>query len=348
MRNYGYLILNSARFRPVMYFVPSITLKGLDSLIEHHGAKPNELMLEAGFLPELLQRPDNLIEGQQFSDLIEYCARALNQRFFGLQLAKIQGSTILGPLWFLLRNSATLGEGIHNLIANYPSHTEASYFTTQETPQGTILSYDVNPHLTGNFTQVIELGLGISCLHYQQYIGADWRPKAVYLRTHEPYEKRPMTEVFGNNILFNQDFNGILFTPEELELHHKSASRLQQHYYQHEVNRHQDFNPQSAVIQTENIINGALTRFSCSLDFVASCLHQKPRTLQHYLKQQGTSYQEIYQRVRLRQALRYLSQSSLSVTEISERLQFAETAVFTRFVKKHTGKTPRQYREIQT
>lgn len=331
-----------------MNFVPAIALKGIDSLIESLGEDPNKLMLEIDFMPELLERPDNLIEGQQFNDLIEHSARQLNQRFFGLQLAAIQGGSILGSLWFLLRNSSTIEEAIQALLENYAHHTEITYFRAEKNPMGTLLTYDIDPSIQGESTQTIELGLAIVCLDLRRYLGNSWRPKALYLKCIEPYEKRPLIEVFGENIFFNQEVNGILATKEELKLPLNNSSQLKQKHYKQEVNKKKDFSPQSAVVQTENIINASLTRHRCSLDFVAKCLGRSPRTLRHQLQLQGTCYKDILLKAKLNASLRYLTQSNLTISEIAERLHFSETSVFSRFIKKHTGLSPRQYKSSGT
>jgi len=330
--------------REIMNFVPSIALKGIDSLIESFDEDPERLMLEVGFLPELLERPDSLVEGQQFNDLIEHSAHQLGQRFFGLQLAAIQGASILGPLLFLLQNSATVEEGIQTLLDNYASHTEITYFERDVNPNGSILTYRVSHTIKGECTQIIELGLAILCLNLRRYLGSEWRAKAVYFEHAKPYETGLLVEMFGDNIFFNQDVSGILLTDDEMSRPIRDASRLSQRHYEQEITKRMEFSPRSAVVQTVNIINASLTRHPCSLDFVAKSLGKSPRTLRHYLQQQGTCFNELLREARLNLALRYLSHSGLSITEISARLQFSETSVFSRFVKKNTGLTPRQHR----
>lgn len=328
-----------------MNFVPSIALKGIDSLIESFDEDPNKLMREVGFLPELLERPDSLVEGQQFNDLIEHSAHQLEQRFFGLQLAAIQGASILGPLLFLLQSSATVDEGIQTLLDNYASHTEITYFERATNPNGSIISYHVSQTIKGEHIQIVELGLAILCLNLRRYLGSDWRAKAVYLECAKPYEMRPLIDTFGENLFFGQETSGILLTDEELSRPMRDASRVSQRHYEQEIIKRMEFSPRSAVVQTTNIINASLTKHPCSLDFVASTLGKSPRTLRHYLQQQGTSFNELLREAKLGLALRYLTHSNLSITEISERLHFSETAVFSRFIKKNTALTPRQHRQ---
>jgi len=321
--------------------IATITLKGIDTLIESHGESPEALIVEAGLDPKLLERPDTLIDGQVFCDLIELSARRLNQRFFGLQLARIQGASILGPLWFYLRNSATLREAITKLQENFLAHTEVTYWREHHTKKGIIVAYDINPKIKGNTDQVIELGLCILVDSLRISLGPSWQPSSVYLKCSNPYASQPLTNVFGHNIYFGQEINGILLTQEELESRVTGSSFLGHQHYQSVLQRKSDFNAHSVVTQAENIIHTSITRHICSQSFVAKSLGISTRSLRHYLKVGGTNYQEIVTSAKLKLAIDYLTLSQLKISEIAERLQFSETSVFSRFVKKHTGKTPR-------
>ncbi len=327
-----------------LHFVPSIAMTGLDFLIEKYGSNSDVFLSDAGIDPISLTRPDLPVDGQKLIDAIELLARQSKQRYLGLQLAEIQGETVIGPLWFLLRNSATIKEFIDNILINYPAHTDVSFFSTESNRDGTILSYDINPDITGNHTQIIDLGLGILSLSFRRYIDESWKPKSVYLKVSEPYELEPYIKVFGKNIQFNQEMNGILITKEELKLPLRTASRLRQNFFEHERLIHDDFNPRSTLVQVEHIIHSSLTRHHCSLEFTAKCLNMKPRTLQYHLRHQNTTFIALLNKAKLNLALRYLQHSEISITEISQRLHFSDSAVFTRFITRHTGKSPKRHR----
>jgi AraC family transcriptional activator of pobA len=80
--------------------------------------------------------------------------------------------------------------------------------------------------------------------------------------------------------------------------------------------------------------------------FYAKLLHVTPNYLNIvYKKEAGSSAgQYIRQRVLL-EAKRLLAMSQKDVKEISFDLGFEDAAYFSRFFKKHTGSTPRDFRE---
>lgn len=324
--------------------LPHSLLSGIEALLRFYNVDPQKLVNDIGISTELFTNPEYLIKGQEYNDLLEYSARYLNKRFLGIELAKIQGSTVLGNLRFLVKNSATIGESINNLILNYPAFTSTSTFNTETYKLGTILTHEIHPDITGSHKQAIEMGLTAACIEFRGYIGKNWRPSAAYFKAEEPYDKKPLLEVFGENLNFNQEFNGILITSDEMAMPILESRVLHLKHYEHEQALQNDFHIISYAVQTENIINASITKHNCTLAFVSRCLGVKPRTLQHQLNKSGTSFQAILQKLRLKLALKYLQHSNLSITEISLRLQFAETSVFTRFIKSHTGKSPKQHR----
>ena len=328
-----------------MYYVPGSALKGFEQLVEKYLHDPKQLMLNAGVDPESLKLPNAKVPGQNAFDLMESAATQLDERHFGIQLAQIQDASILGTLWFLIKNAQTIGSAVKIFVDNYAIHASANFYSLQPSERGVYLVFNVNPSIQGEYTQVIEHALTQCCLTVRRYVSPDWNPEVVCFREKKPKDTRLMASIFGDNILFKQEFDGLLLTLDELNLPIKEASEIQRIHFENDLSLEQDLEPLSNIVRVESIINANLTKHNCTLKYVAYCMNMKPRTLQHLLKQNGTSFSAIVQKTKLNLACRYLQDSSLSITEISERLFFSDISLFTRFIKKHTGQTPTQIRK---
>ena len=81
------------------------------------------------------------------------------------------------------------------------------------------------------------------------------------------------------------------------------------------------------------------------LEQVAEQLNIRPRQLQRHLQQQGTTFSERLQEVRLLVAVQYLRDPHLSLNEISLLLGFSEQSAFQRAFRKWTLMTPKQWRK---
>jgi len=93
-----------------------------------------------------------------------------------------------------------------------------------------------------------------------------------------------------------------------------------------------------------NNIRRGLGTNTVTLEHIASELGIEPRTLQRRLVRSGTSFQKIFDKIRLDLAHYYLERTSLDVTFIAFELGYSESSVFSRAFKRWTGLAPDLYR----
>jgi AraC-like DNA-binding protein len=70
-----------------------------------------------------------------------------------------------------------------------------------------------------------------------------------------------------------------------------------------------------------------------------------PRTLQRRLAAEGVSYQELREDVRKEAAGRYISESTLAISEVAYLIGYSEPAPFYRAFKRWYGMTPEVFRQ---
>jgi len=81
------------------------------------------------------------------------------------------------------------------------------------------------------------------------------------------------------------------------------------------------------------------------IDTVARCLATTPRTLQRRLARTGTSFEALCDDARRQAAEAYLSDTTLSISEVAYLLGYSEPAAFHRaFRRWHVGTTPLTFR----
>lgn len=82
-----------------------------------------------------------------------------------------------------------------------------------------------------------------------------------------------------------------------------------------------------------------------AITHVAGRLHTSPRALQRHLKSQGTTFNELLQRLRLDLANFHLADAGMSFGEVARRLGYAEQSSFSHAYRQWTGTTPQAARE---
>lgn len=107
---------------------------------------------------------------------------------------------------------------------------------------------------------------------------------------------------------------------------------------------------------TDSTVQGMANRFSilvhkhykenCNVKFYADKLHITPRKLTNLCTEvwNKTAKNAIIDIV-LKEALRYIEHTDLSISQISYEMGFSEESNFRHFIKKHSGSNPLQYRE---
>ena len=100
----------------------------------------------------------------------------------------------------------------------------------------------------------------------------------------------------------------------------------------------------SIIDRVKSEILNQLPNGNISETSVASSIHKSSRTIQRLLNDQGTSFSKLVNETRMELALKYLKDSSLSLTEIAFMLGFSESSAFSRAFKRWTGIAPSAYK----
>lgn len=83
----------------------------------------------------------------------------------------------------------------------------------------------------------------------------------------------------------------------------------------------------------------------CSIENIALCMGMHPKKLQRALKMQGTTYRDILENVRKKEALRMLDAGNVNLTDIALQLGYAELSIFSRNFKSWFGVPPTELRD---
>ena len=98
--------------------------------------------------------------------------------------------------------------------------------------------------------------------------------------------------------------------------------------------------------QVVDALNKRIGHSSLSMNHIAQDLHMSKRTLQRRLKEQGTSFMELRDKVRKHYAVDYLLVQKKGVDYIYTSLDFSDRASLTNAFKRWTGYCPRTFRRL--
>jgi len=330
------------------------SLVGVVDLIgRYDGVSAQAIAVSVGIDPEALYNQDLNIASVKVNDFFEEAAKACEDRFFGLKLAEYQSFDVLeGDLSALIQHAPTIREVLSIFVDSLSQHSETLSVCLLPDSGGIFTCYEAKGVLSDvqglhdRRVQAIEIGLAIACRETRTVLGKSWRPSRVQFRHSAPQDLSPLKKVFGDNLFFNQDVNAFYLTTEEcdrrwaIDTQDKVLSKKTDDGEQQEKGDDTPF-----ILAVNQAVIKLLNGDGCSVQKVADELGIKLRTFQYRLSQSNHSYQGIYDGIRLDLAKEYLCGSGLSVTDISERLNFTDPTTFSRFFKRRAGVSPVAFRK---
>ena len=171
--------------------------------------------------------------------------------------------------------------------------------------------------------------------------------KVRHLRADPPAE---FTTFFGVDVEFGADTDEIAFSASAASLpivgQDAYLNNLLRRYAE-EALAHRPRQPESIRSEVEQIIPQLLPHGRATAPEVARRLGTSSRTLSRKLRDEGVTFAEILNELRLALAKRYLNDRELPVSEIAWLLGYREVSSLTHAFRRWTGVTPREFRSSE-
>ncbi len=324
-------------------WVRSGVMEGATELVAELGGDFRALARAAGVPLAPMANPDLPMRVDRFVAFMELAAAKLATPSFGLQLGPRQSLSLFGPMAPLLSSAPTVRDMILDLVDFFPVHTQGTIVGLDPTDEGLLLTYELTTEIGSQQRQVIELGFSVIAREMRRH-DPRWKPDMVSVRHAAPAELSWHHRLLGEHILFNADRNAMLLDANLLALPVIGADPAVHDELAVLYGSATKSLAGVEMLQTEALIRAMLPFAPIDVGIAARLQRTSRRTLQRRLATSGSSFDDLRTKVRASLATLYLRDSSLSVSEIAEILQFSETSALSRFMKRITGQSPRQIR----
>lgn len=326
------------------YFLPSFTLKRAAELMLELGGDPAALARSLSIPAEALRQRDIPIHARAVGGFYERAAEVSHCRSFGLRLSAHSSMEILGALWVLMRNAATVRQMLGDFAANYGIFTSAATVTLRPSGTGLFIGWEPLIAPAGTGVQAVEFVLAVICKELRSYCPPGWQPAAVLFRHAAPTHPEEHRRVFGPQLQFNQDCNALYLDRATLELPVNIRGAGARTLMTQWLRLDGELPDEGATARVEGIVRALLPFAPCTLEDVSRILGMAPRTLQEHLAARGSSFKQIKDAVRADLALNYVRQSALSLSAIAEILGYAELSTFSRSFRRWHGRPATAFR----
>jgi len=328
-----------------MLLVRSGALDGYAAMTRAAGGNPVTLIDAVGLDESQFRDPNAYISYRKMALLLELTARACRLPLFGLQLASMQGTSVLGDLLLVLAQPRTVGEALERINQHLYLHANGVRVERHEQGQHVQLELVFEFTTELGIGQLIQLSLGHLANFCAQLIGVRRTDIPLHLREDPSDQQVGSGRATGyGRVRFGAagDFVRLPASWVRRETR-RDDEAMHRHLHDH-LRSLQARYPDSLPNQVRDVIGRLLPSGECRIELAAATLDLSPRVLQKRLKALGTGFGQLLREVRQGIAEQHLGQGSLSVTDLALHLGYADVAVFSRQFKAWTGRSPRAWR----
>ncbi len=291
-----------------------------------------------------LTKPDKSLSHEIYCELLEAAAIATNSDHFGLLLGQRNDISMLGNLGQLALNCSTLGEAAETFIRYFNMVSQGEFFRIESGPVNTFLIRDVflpEPYFS---VQAQDISLFETVNITRSVFAESWHPSGVYF-THSPKDPQFYHNAFNCPLFFDQEFQGIGIATQDLNMPLVSADEDSRKALEQQVAQVYKQNKKSLIEQTQQAITLGMITGDCSIQSVTRGLSLHSRTLHRKLESQGTSFTQILEDTRRAFSEFFVTNSSISIFDVSQMLGYKDSTSFSRSYKRWHGLSPSVHRK---
>ena len=319
---------------------------GFDLLVEELGGDSMKVARQAGLNMPEIQGPDSPISSLIVKNVLDLAARETGCQHFGLLLAERRDlASYLGLLGSIIQTAPTLGVAFEEAFKLFSLHSEASLWQLHVSEDICHVSYSVLEGADEGSKQVQMLVISLIWRLVHVITLHQWHPSMISFTFKEPADTSALMKAFDVPILFEGDFCGVVFHASDLQI--KLAGQdpnlhdaLHRYATGIVTRKPRAFGEQVRMLIRKNIEVNKVGEAT-----ITQFLPFEMRTLQRKLKQEGTSYRQLLNQVRVDMAKELLTHSDIPITRLAERLSYSQLATMTRAFKTQTGLSPSAWRK---
>lgn len=313
--------------------------------IVHKGFNAEEFCRHASFDYALLQDVEARIPGSELKRLMLEAASYTGDEYFGLHQGLIMEFADMGLLGYVMMHSRTIGDALaayqrYNVILcsgfqlGWEIQGEDFLLTMRLEDGGGDSRHCMEDMASSLYCMIGKLSNRHIALH------------EVSLSHDAPSDMKPYQAVFGMTPIFGCESNYLRMSKETLEHPVIYSDPRLLALFESIVQETKDGMTATGGLQEQIMhwMKKTLPTHYPTLQHTAEQFGMSVRTLQHKLKSEKTTFNDLSVQVRKELAMGYLRNRNTSVGDIAYALHFSEPSAFQSAFKKWTGMTPGQYR----
>ena len=308
------------------------------------GIPPEKLEELTGINRSNLEDPDYRIPVEDHVKLWPVAVQYTGDPALGLHIAEQDRLSDLGVVGHLMSNAGNLKIAVRLMITYLRLLVEDELLVLQEKEDSFLLDYEIN-QFQFYTRHAVERMIASIVIQSRILTGKDIVPLKIDFTHKKPEYFEEYQRIFKAPVYFDRQINRIEFKRSDFELQLPGS----QSYLQGVLEGHAATLLQK--LKQEETLKGKVLRLILKLlpmvdsTQVAEKLGMSGRTLNRKLKEEKTSFREIYEEARKNLATDYLKKGEFSICDVAFMTGFSQTSAFNRAFKRWTGQNPGVFRK---
>jgi AraC-like DNA-binding protein len=330
-----------------MELVRAAALKGYFEVADELKLDPLPLLRRSGLTRSMVEHIEQMLPARSVIRLLEESAEAASCATFGLQMAERRELADLGMVSLLIAHQQTLGDALA-VLAEYRNRINSNLALRVEKFGDMALlreAFSLDPPMPSR--QVDDLAMAVLYGVCRSVVGPAWQPISVSFRydTPLPADRAVYQRLFSCPIEFGSEFDGILIKSTDLLLPNPRSEPALALHARRLVEAMVNPGERSMVEEVEEAILMLMPAGRASISAVADSLGLNIRTLQRRLTEEGMTFGEMLDRIRVREVNRYFAHGRQRLTDVAHLLGYASLGAFSRWYSQKFNETPSQGRK---
>lgn len=323
-------------------------LQGYETLVRALGADPLPLLQRCGIEPSALAHADGFISLDATLRLMEESAEHTQCPDFGLRLAGMQDSGILGLLSVVIQNAPTVAQAIADTSRYLFLHSPAFEVVLDDVSDlyrdSSVLRFAIRLPVYRQQRQTLDACVGLMYRLSLLLEDGGLKLRGVSL-PHAPIAPvSAYRKFFGAPVHFSQPFAGLHADKRSLLAEFRAVNPVLRQLAIEYISRQFPARNLQLSDRVRHTLQRTLGANRGTKGEIAALLAMHPRTLQRHLDAEGASFETLREEVYRSAALRLLHETDIPLKQLAGALGFSEQSALTRACARWFGDSPSSLR----
>ena len=313
--------------------------------VEDNGIDPAPLFKKHGIEASAVFDPGSRISYVKLDRVMAEAVEQSGDPFFSLKEAEYLLPSHIGPLGFAWLASTSLRTAFQRVQRYIKVLHEKMQVTLRDSEDALVVSFKLDEpsansyHRDCGFLTLVTKMCRFNC-------GNQWNPMRVTVAHPAPPDQSHFYSLFRCPVEFGAEENSLHIDLRQADKQLTGANKQLAQLNDHIVVRYLAHLSRNDIInRVKAAILDGLGEGTATESYIAQAMNTSIRNLNRKLSNDGTSFKSLLMEIRRELAEQYISDSTLTLTEISFLLGFSEVSSFSRAYRRWEGQSPSEARK---